>query len=86
VTLPSMLLELDAADLRHLAALIEAQSPEARARGRLTDEGRAELFDMLCRGDRPSIGWWRRHLGAESQGGAPTLRQDPDEWTDAQAT
>lgn len=62
MTLPTMLLELDPADLRHLAGLIETQSPKARARARLTDEGRGELADILIRGDRPTIGWWRRHL------------------------
>jgi len=62
MALPAMLLELDPGHLRDLAALIEAQSPEARARARLTDEGKAELFELLSRGDRPTIGWWRRHL------------------------
>jgi hypothetical protein len=62
MTLPTMLLELDPRDLRDLAAAIEAQSPEARARARLTEDGRAELADLLIRGDRPTIGWWRRHL------------------------
>jgi len=62
MALPTMLRELDPRALRDLAALLEAQSPEMRARARLTDEGRAELFDILLRGDRPTIGWWRRHL------------------------
>ena len=57
-----MLRELDPKALRDLAALIDAQSPEMRARARLTDEGRSELFDMLLLGRRPTIGWWRRHL------------------------
>ncbi len=62
MALPSLLLELDPGHLRDLAAAIEAQSPEARARARLTDEGKAELFALLSRGDRPTIGWWKRHL------------------------
>jgi len=62
MTLPTFLLELDPGHLRDLAAVIEAQSPEARARARLTDEGKAELFELLSRGDRPTCGWWKRHL------------------------
>jgi len=62
MSLPTILRELDPRALRDLAAAIEAQSPEARARARLTDEGRTELADILLRGDRPTCGWWRRHL------------------------
>jgi len=57
-----MVLELDPKALRDLAAAVEVQSPETRARARLSDEGRAELVDMLIRGDRPTIGWWLRQL------------------------
>ncbi len=62
MTLPTMLLELDPRELRDLAAAIEGQSASARARARLTDAGRAELADLLIRGDRPTIGWWKRQL------------------------
>ncbi len=46
--------------LRELAALaergnrLEFVDPERAA---------AELADMLIRGDRPALGWYRRHLG-----------------------
>ena len=46
--------------LRELAALaerahrLEFVDPEQAA---------AELADMLIRGDRPALGWYRRHLG-----------------------
>jgi hypothetical protein len=62
MTVPPMIRELDPAMLRELACLAERQSPEMRARQRLDAEGREALFDILARGDRPTIGWWSRQF------------------------
>jgi hypothetical protein len=57
--------------LRELAALLEAREPNRagseRARRSLSPEALEELADMLLRRDRPTVGWWCRHLdkGAE---------------------
>ena len=50
-----------AADLRHLAYLKEASSPQLTARQRLDEAGVDELAEMLVAGRRPTLGWWRRH-------------------------
>jgi hypothetical protein len=57
-----MLLELDPQQLRELAAARERLSPKMQAHRRLDDEGREALFGILVRGDRPTIGWWRRQF------------------------
>lgn len=62
MTTPSLFLELDPAALRELASLVEHHSPKMKARRRLDDLGRDQLFHMLQRGDRPTIGWWRRQF------------------------
>jgi hypothetical protein len=50
--------------LRELAAVIEARDPGRRARQSLSPEKVEELADMLLRGDRPTVGWWKRALAA----------------------
>jgi hypothetical protein len=54
---------LPAATLRHLAALRERREHE-RDEARYTDyQAMAEeLALMLCAGQRPTVGWYRRHL------------------------
>ena len=47
--------------LRHLAALKDADSPGMRARRHLDEASVDELADMLVAGKTPTIGWWRRH-------------------------
>ena len=58
---PTALAELDPATLRALAAAIEGQDPERRARRELTDEGREKLADLLLAGGKPTVGFFRRH-------------------------
>jgi hypothetical protein len=58
--------ELDANTVRGLGqALIgRARAMEEvgrRGRLRLTDEGIQRLAEMLCRGDRPTLGFYRRN-------------------------
>ena len=61
-SLPMLLAEqFDPAELRHLAAVMEARGQTARARRGLTAEGVLELADMLAAGRKPTVGWWRRH-------------------------
>lgn len=59
---PVMLLGLTPAELRHLAAALEARDPELVARQQLTSQDVEELGDMLIAGRRPTIGWWKRRL------------------------
>ena len=47
--------------LRHLAALKEADTPTLRARRNLDQASVEELAEMLCASRYPTIGWWRRH-------------------------
>ena len=47
--------------LRDLAAAIEGQSPERRARAELTPEGVDRLAAILLAGGRPTVGFWRRY-------------------------
>src|SRR5689334_1689526 len=61
-TLRDVLSGVSADDLRHLAAAKEAQEPKDTAWVRLSDEAKSEGFEMLARGEKPSLGWWRRHL------------------------
>jgi hypothetical protein len=49
------------AQLRHLAALKDADSPGMRARRNLDEASVEELAEMLVAGKTPTIGWWRRH-------------------------
>jgi hypothetical protein len=62
MSLPNLLCELAPEDLRILAAAMEGQDPQRRARQRLDDQGREELFEILLRGNQPTIGWWRRQF------------------------
>ena len=58
------LADLSPACLR-LAGAIEARDPGTVARRELDSDGITELADMLLRGDKPTIGWWRRHRKVE---------------------
>ena len=49
-------------ELRHLAAIRDAESPSAIARRSLDEASVAELADMIVSGKTPTIGWWRRHI------------------------
>ena len=51
----------DPRTLRELADVIEARSPEATARRRLTPEGVDRLADILLAGSVPTVGFWRRY-------------------------
>lgn len=64
--------------LRELAALKEARDPSRLARLELDDEAIESLASILLKGDRPSVGWWRRHRPARETRGAakPTHVQD----------
>jgi hypothetical protein len=55
-----LLAELTAEQLRHLAALKEADAPSFRIRRELSEEALTELADLLLAGETPTIGWWRR--------------------------
>ncbi len=47
-------------ELRHLAAIMDAQRPGATARRRLSEASVEELAAMIVAGKRPTVGWWRR--------------------------
>ena len=53
--------QFDAPTLRELAAVRERQDPARLARRQLTPEGQERLAEILARGDRPTIGFWRRY-------------------------
>ena len=54
--------------LRHLAALLEADAPGLRARRSLDEAGVEELAQMIVDGRTPTAGFWRRHaIGREAQ-------------------
>lgn len=55
---PREVLYLDSGRLRELASIKERQ--ERRSVAELDERAKDELFAILMRGDRPSIGWWRR--------------------------
>jgi hypothetical protein len=55
----------DPATLRELAAVIERRRP--RPHVRLSAERLDELADMALHGTRPTVGWWRRALGPDTQ-------------------
>lgn len=57
-TLEQIAVALDPSTLRHLAA-----TSEALRRVRLDDPQQCadEMLEMLERGSKPTIGWWRRH-------------------------
>ena len=48
--------------LRHVAAVKDAMSPGQRARQELSVEAVDELLEMALRGDKPTLGWWRRQI------------------------
>jgi hypothetical protein len=54
------LANLRPADLRHLAAAIEARSPEAKARRDLAPEGIERLADIYLSGSSPTVGFFKR--------------------------
>lgn len=53
--------QFDAATLRELAAIKERQDPARLARQQLTPMGVDRLAEILARGDRPTIGFFRRY-------------------------
>src|SRR5450759_1844390 len=53
--------QFSASDLRHLASLMEANSPGMIARVRLDDASVEELAALLTAGRKPTIGFWTRH-------------------------
>jgi|GEM_PF-2418995 len=53
--------QFSASDLRHLASLMEAESPGMIARRNLSNASLEELAELLTSGGRPTIGFWRRH-------------------------
>jgi hypothetical protein len=61
-----LLTQFSAHQLRHLAALKEGDAPGLRRRRHLDREALDELATMLLAGDRPTIGWWRRHPDVDS--------------------
>jgi hypothetical protein len=65
VTIPDALRVLLASQftsdqLRHLAALMELDSPGLRARQDLDEASVVELAAMVVAGKIPTVGWWRR--------------------------
>jgi hypothetical protein len=56
--------QFTASDLRHLAALMEANTPGMIARARLSDASIDVLADMLTAGRKPTYGWWTRNSQA----------------------
>jgi hypothetical protein len=50
-------------ELRHIAATEEAKRWGLDLRSRLSDEALEDLADMLLRGERETVGWWRANLG-----------------------
>ena len=54
--------QFSASDLRHLASLMEANSPGMIARSRLSDASVDQLADLLTAGRKPTLGWWTRHM------------------------
>ena len=54
--------QFTASDLRHLASLMEAESPGMIARSRLSDASVDQLADLLVSGRKPTIGFWTRHM------------------------
>jgi hypothetical protein len=48
---------------RHLASLMEAETPGMVARRRVSEEGIEELAEMIVPGRSGTFGWWRRHAG-----------------------
>ncbi len=53
--------QFDAATLRELAVIKERQDPARLARRQLTPEGVERLAEILVRGDRPTVGFFRRY-------------------------
>jgi hypothetical protein len=53
--------------LRDLAAVIEARTPEVRARRALSAEGVERLADILLAGSTPTIGFYRRHTARQEE-------------------
>ena len=47
--------------LRHLATLMELDTPTLTMRRRLDEASVEELAQMIVDGRTPTIGWWKRH-------------------------
>ena len=54
--------QFSASDLRHLASLMQANTPGMIARSRLSNASVDQLADMLTSSRTPTLGWWTRHL------------------------
>ncbi len=50
-------------ELRHLAAIQDAESPRVVARRSLDEQSIEELAELVVGGGIPALGWWRRHSG-----------------------
>jgi hypothetical protein len=51
-------------ELRHIAAIAEADKWGLDIRSRLSDEALEDLADILVRtGSRETVGWWKANLG-----------------------
>ena len=51
--------------LRHLASMMEDESPGMVARRRLNETGVNALAEILVTGNKPTIGWWSRNIPRE---------------------
>jgi len=52
--------------LRHVAACAEARTSASRARVRLSDTSIEEYSRFVLAGQKPTVGWWRRHAWGRS--------------------
>ena len=52
--------------LRHLASVMENESPGMVARRRLNETSVNALADILVTGKKPTVGWWLRNGEGES--------------------
>ncbi len=60
MSVPAAVMVLNPRTLRELACLIEAWSPQMKARAQLSEEGLERLADILLAGGKPTIGFFRR--------------------------
>jgi hypothetical protein len=52
--------------LRHLASVMEDESPGMVARRRLDETSVNALADILVKGEKPTVGWWSRNIPRET--------------------
>jgi len=48
--------------LRHLASIMEEESPGMVARRRLDETGVNALAEILVKGEKATVGWWSRNI------------------------